>query len=375
MYSVDNRNNLIENPYHHFIEEIIDGMYDWVRVLDRSDNIIYVNKAMAEGLKGFPIGKKCYEAIGLTAPCDNCTSRKSVFDGRPHEKEEIINGMIFSVMSSPVRNENGEIIAVVEVLRNITHLKHLQAEILEQNKKLQEDLNIAKKLQCRLLPKQSPENRLNFSYIYQPCEKLGGDFIDLFKIDENHTGIYIADVSGHGVSASMLTVFLRSSINKKTLSPAQALGELYRDFNNNSFDPDLYITIFYAIVDLKEKTLAYANAGLNVCPILFNQSRFELLRSPGIPISNWVEQPDYADRKVSLQKADRIFLYTDGIIEIKNSMDEQFGEDRLLELLLSNVSLPSGILNGIIESARSFAGAHDFSQISDDITMALLEME
>ena len=82
-----------------FTKDIMDGMLDWVRVLDRDNNIIYANKAMREGLKDNPVGRKCYEILGKDDYCENCVSRKSVFDGSTHEKTEIINGRIFSVMS------------------------------------------------------------------------------------------------------------------------------------------------------------------------------------------------------------------------------------------------------------------------------------
>ncbi|MCX7922856.1 MAG: SpoIIE family protein phosphatase [Clostridia bacterium] len=360
---------------NQFIKDIIDGMFDWVRVVDRDSNIIYMNKAMSEALKNAPLGQKCYSVLGRSAPCENCISRKAVFDGHSYEKEEIINGRFFSVMSSPVRNEAGEIFASVEVLRDVTHMKQLQQRILEQNKKLQNDLNIAKTLQCSLLPKELPEDKISFSFIYKPCEALGGDFLDVFKIDQTHIGIYIADVSGHGVSASMLTVFLRSSINKKLLSPAAALEELYLEFNNSNLHHDLYITVFYAIIDTENKSIMYSNAGHNVSPIIFNEDRFELLRTPGIPISNWLDSPGYVDKQAKLSNGDRIFFYTDGIIELKNPANEQFGEERLLDILLNDPAEPNIVLNRVLDKACGFADIKNIAKIADDITIALLEIK
>jgi len=357
-----------------FVEEIINGMSDWVRVIDRDDNMIFVNKAMAEALDSDPIGKKCYQVLGRSAPCENCISRKAVFEGISQEKEEYIGNRVFSVMSSPVRDENGNIIAVVEVLRDITHMKELQQKIIEQNKKLSAELRIAKNLQCNLLPKKLPEDKIRFSFIYKPCEDLGGDFLDIYMIDDSHTAVYIADVSGHGVPASMLTVFLRSSINKKLLSPAQVLSELYRDFNNSGLDPFLYITVFLAIIDHHTNAMTYSNAGLNVSPIVFGKDRFELLWVPGIPISTWVDEPDYKEKTLQLNKNDRIFFYTDGIIELKNSRDEQFGEKRLLEVLLQEEPDLDILLDRILSHASEFAGTRDYSDICDDITIALVEI-
>jgi len=360
----------------NFIEDIINGMYDWVRVIDRDDNIIYMNKAMSEDLGCESEGeKKCYAVIGRNTPCENCVSRKAVFDGTPHEKEEIINGRTLSIMSSPIKDKQGNITSVVEVLRDITQTKELQKKIIEQNNKLQDDLNIARKLQCSLLPKTLSEDKIKFSFIYQPCESIGGDFVDIYNIDEKHIGVYIADVSGHGVYASMLTVFLRSSINKGILSPSEALKKLYKEYNKSNFDPDLYITVFYAVINLEERTITFSNAGHNVAPIIFNKSKFNLLRTPGIPISNWLDKPGYTEKTLPLEKGDRIFLYTDGIIEIRNSLSEIFGEERLLNLLLNGGSEPNSILNGIFDSALTFSGIKDVTEISDDITMALLEIK
>lgn len=358
----------------NLINGIINGMSDWVRVLDLDDNIIFINKAMADALDCYPVGVKCYKAIGKSLPCENCTSRKAVHQGQSFEKEEIIEGRTFSVMSSPIRNENGEVTAVVEVLRDITDLKQLQQKVMDQNKKLQADLNLARKLQCSLLPKNLHNDKIKFSFLYTPCEALGGDFLDMFRIDSENIGLYIADVSGHGVSASMLTIFLRSSLNKKTTSPADALKELYEHFNSDSFDQSQYISLFYAVINVNEKTMKYSNAGLNVPPILFGRDHFELLRIPGMPISNWVDNPDYKETTVELQSGNKLFFYTDGVIEIMNSDKEMFGEERLLEHLLADTPEPSQALNGIVNAACSFAGISDITEIPDDITMALLEI-
>lgn len=360
---------------HLFIKDILNGMFDWVRVIDRDGNILFMNRSMSESVGCEELGMKCYEVLGKSAPCEGCISRKAIFEGQSHEKEEVFKGRIYSVMSSPLRNEEGEVIAAVEVLRDTTDMKLLQRRLVDKNKKMLEDLNIARKLQGSLLPKGLGDDRADFAFLYKPCEALGGDFLDIFKIDEDHIGFYIADVSGHGVPASMLTIFLQSSLDKRLLSPAAALEQLYREFNEHSFDSDMYITVFYAIVNISEHTMVYSNAGHNVCPILFNKDRFEILRVPGIPISSWLDRPGYVDRTAELCPGDRIFLYTDGIIEMKNSRNEQFGEERLLDILLDDASGPGETLNRIVSSAFSFAGISSTSVIADDITVALLEIK
>ncbi len=360
------------NPH---IEDILDGMYDWVRVVDFDNKILYMNRAMEEDLGKLTMGKKCYEMLGRSEPCENCTSRRAILDGVSGEKEEKINDRTFSVMSSPLKSADGKIIAVVEVLRETTQLKKLLDKTQEQNLILKKDVEMARKLQSSLLPGPISDPRADLSLIYMPCEALGGDFVDVFYIDSSHIGIYIADVSGHGVQASLLTVFLRSALNKKLLSPSMALEELYREFNQSRLDEELYISVFYSIIDLDNRTMLYSNAGLNVTPVVYSESRFELLRMPGIPISNWMKKPGYKDGELDLMSGDKLFLYTDGIFEMRNDLNEQFGEERLLEILLKSHLSPKQLLLKIKNSAFSFAGIKTADELRDDVTLALLELK
>ncbi|MDF2523399.1 MAG: putative sensor protein [Clostridiales bacterium] len=358
----------------HFIKDIINGMYDWVRVIDKDNNIIFLNDAMAEGVGSNSIGIKCYNAIGKSSPCENCVSRKAIFDGKSYEKEEVMGNRIFSVMSSPLTNNSGEVIAAVEVLRDITDMKQLQKKIAVQNNKLQEELLTAKRLQYSLLPWNFSDKRISFSFRYNPCEALGGDFLDIFNIDDDHIGLYIADVSGHGVPASMLTVYLRSAIDKKSLSPSAALEKLYTDFNSSNILNDLYITVFYAVINLKDHTITFSNAGHNVIPILFNQNNLEILSSAGIPISDWLISPQYQDHRLPFYMGDRLFLYTDGLVEIRNVNNEQYGEERLLNILLGSKNSIEYTLDEILSQISVFVKDEQLINSYDDITMALLEL-
>ncbi|MHB8063204.1 MAG: PP2C family protein-serine/threonine phosphatase [Ruminiclostridium sp.] len=359
-----------------FIEEIIDGMQDWVRVINKDDTIIFVNKSMREALGIDIVGQKCYETIGRTTPCINCVSRKNRPDWSAC-KEETINGRIFSVTSSPLKSDEIESEdTVIEVLHDITEIKEMSVALENQNERLKEDLLMAKRLQCSLLPKESlVYGKINFSFIYRPCETLGGDFIDIFKLDDDHIGLYIADVSGHGVAASMLTMFLSTALDKTKLSPAMALTLLYADYNKNDFFSELYIAVFYAVIDTKNYTITYCNAGLNVCPIIFSEDSFKILRASGIPISNWVKSPNYTEVTININQKDRLFLYTDGIIEIRNKNHGQFGEERVVEHILESELQPLPTLTKLIEKAISFSDNSSPDSILDDITVALLEIK
>ncbi len=357
-----------------FLEDIINGMDDWVRVLDRNDNVLFMNRSMTETFGNEGLGMKCYHAIGRDHPCENCISRRSVFDGRPHRKQEHIDGSIYSVMSSPIKNKNGEILAVVEVLRNISEMRRIQDSLLNQQNRLMNDISMARKIQYSMLPREQENEKLRFSYTYIPCETIGGDYLDFFHIDSSHTGMLIADVKGHGIPASLLTVFVNSALDRETLSPSFALQSLFKDFNKNMFDSDLYITVFYSILNLEAMEMTYANAGHSGSPFIFGKDRFQILRSPGIPISNWTEKPGYSDRKANLIRGDHIFYYTDGIMEVQNNSRQQYGEERLLEILLKGGMDSKALLNTIINSAMDFA-CSDMKSQCDDITMAIVDIK
>jgi|LSQX01.2.fsa_nt_gb sigma-B regulation protein RsbU (phosphoserine phosphatase) len=357
-----------------FILDILDGMHDWVRVVDRNNSVIFMNRSMEEGLKIEELaGKKCYELLGRDIPCENCITRKVVFEGKTFKKEEVCNNRTYSVMSSPIIADDGNIHYAVEVLRDITKEKELETRILKQNLKLQQDLEMARKLQMQLLPRDIQVTGVDFAYRYHPCDDLSGDMVNLFQIDKDHIGLYIADVSGHGVSASMLTVFLISVLSRRVYSPARALYRLFRQFNAGDFDKNSYITVFYAIYNLKTRLLTYANAGHNCIPIICGPEGVKRLFMPGIPISDWLDKPQYRDASVNLNLDERLFLYTDGVTDQWLGDPDKLIEDNYVLSILKDRHLDINIsLNLISRYIYHQLDAMNVRQ-KDDITMALIQ--
>ncbi len=216
-------------------------------------------------------------------------------------------------------------------------------EIHAVNKKMTEDLEYAKGIQQSLLPPKSL-NIYNTRFIseYIPCEKLSGDFYNIHVVDEDHIGMYIADVSGHGVSAAMMTVFADSVMKSpdfysrglKNRSPGKRLDYFYREFNKSNFPNEMHIVIFEAVFNVKTKSLSYCSGGMNVVPILVRKNgETEMLdKSVGFPICKFGDfyNPKYENAHITLSSGDRIIFYTDGLVEY-------FKENTLLrkELLIS----------------------------------------
>jgi sigma-B regulation protein RsbU (phosphoserine phosphatase) len=112
---------------------IIDGMIDWVRVIDRNNNVFYANKKMQNDLGKDIVGSKCYEILCRNKKCENCISHETLQNGVIQKKEEYLNDRTYMVVSSPMYNEYGEILGSVEVFRDITNEKLLSKRINEKS--------------------------------------------------------------------------------------------------------------------------------------------------------------------------------------------------------------------------------------------------
>lgn len=357
-----------ENPRLNY--EILDGMVDWVRVIDTNNIIIYANKPMKDALGEDIIGKICYSALKKTCSCERCITDTTISTGCPSEKEEIIGDRIYSVKSSPVKDIYGEIYAAVEVFRDVTRERTLEKELKKRNKKMSKDVSFARVLQEKILPSKGQYDNIYTDFIYRPSEMLSGDIFDVFHIDENHIGLYIGDVAGHGVMSSMMTMFIRQTmraIKNNILHPGQALSELHKRFLDLNLDYDKYFTIFYGVLDKRDNTFRYVNGGHNCIPILYNKNRFELLETTGFPISYLFEKIDYDERAIKLNKCDKIIFYTDGIIEAKNKQRKEFGLDKL-------VSIVKNSEGDLIEDIEAAIDDFKYEEQEDDFAVLTMEI-
>lgn len=351
--------------------QVLEGMADWVRVIGKNGKVLYANKSMKDHLGENIVGSRCFESICNLEECRVCISNQSMETGDIVQKEEKIDGNYYSVKSSPVRDENGEIFAAVEVFRNVTRERKLEKELIGKNNKMHSDLQFAKRIQEKILPRKGKIDNLQLDYIYKPSEMLSGDMFDMYKIDEDHIGIYISDVAGKGVSASMLTMFIRQTMRvmkDHIISPGQALKELHRRFLTLDFEVERYFTIFYGVYNKKTGSFIYANAGHNCIPIKYNESSEELLENKGYPISQLFTEIDYLEKELRLDRNDKLLFYTDGITESRDYNGREFGLEGILEIVKRR---PKNILSLIEEEVIDFS----WGEQADDFAMVLLQLE
>lgn len=313
---------------------ILNGIADLVRVLDSDNQVIFVNSAMEE-LMGASAKEMTCEPDGRYF-CNLSVAERTLRTGEIIQREEYIEGNFYSVKCSPIF-DGEEIVAVVEVFRNITMEKKLQREIINKNKELATEMNEAKKIQVGLLPEKGFIGGTMIDYLYRPSNILSGDMFNVFEINRDNLGIYISDTVGHGFASSQVTMFVnfmfKSLTTKALLNPATALEEIKKKFNSIDLDVNIYFTCFYGVYNRKENTFKFSNAGHNPCPILSrNRTSYELLTA-GLPISRMFEDVTYEDNVVDLFCGDKLLFVTDGIPELKNSSGETYGLKRLGDIL------------------------------------------
>lgn len=217
------------------------------------------------------------------------------------------------------------------------------------NGRMTRDLNAAARIQHSLLPSKTIDtDRAEFAWKYQPCDELAGDFLNYFRLDEDHVALFVVDVSGHGVASSLLSVAVgrvmtadvsassllaRRGKNGETVitPPTEVAAELNRRFPMED-QGDLYFTMVYAVLNLKTLELRYASAGHEAMVHIPKDQSPRLLHAEGFAIG-WMEDVEYDETIVQLAPGDRLYLYSDGIPEGLDKDLEEYGDEQMLALM------------------------------------------
>lgn len=251
------------------------------------------------------------------------------------------------------------------------------ARLYEEERKLlvlEEDLRTAKNIQLSLLPKENPHiSGIDIAGVSLPAREVGGDYFDFIPIDDRHLGIAVADVSGKGTSAALLMANLQASLRGHALVN-QSVKDTVTKINfmlSRFIDKGKFITLFYGILDIYDKTFTYSNAGHDFPFLLTKDGDLRTLEKGGI-ILGMFDNSAYEEETVQLKPGDSMLLYTDGITEATNEKDETFEKERLLELLRNNQDHSAQNLSQkIVDSVITFQGTNPQS---DDITLVMVRV-
>jgi len=251
----------------------------------------------------------------------------------------------------------------------------LYQEALEK-RRFEEDLGRARRIQETLLPKSCPSGEhFLISALNRPSRLVGGDYHDFVTTREGLLGIAIGDVSGKSLPAALLMAVLQASFNAQVQNDL-AVWETVARVNAHMARftaPDQFATFFYGELGLRTGSFTYCNAGHNPPLIIRAGGKIEELSEGGL-ILGVMGDAAYQEGTVSLAPGDMLFLYTDGITEAKNSLDEEFGVERLTRLLLDTRRLPpDDLLDIIFEEANRFSAGGLLQQ--DDTTLLVLKLD
>jgi phosphoserine phosphatase RsbU/P len=239
---------------------------------------------------------------------------------------------------------------------------------------LQRELAEARELQENLLSESLPElEGFQIAATWQPAETVGGDYVAAFEIDEEHTALCVADVVGKGLPAALLMSNFQAALKTsalENLSPGKVCTRLNRVLRPN-IPLHKFITGFYGVLNVRERTLAFTNAGHNP-PLLVRRNGLCVGLDVGGSVLGVFDDASYTEGKLELRSGDRLLLFTDGLSEAVNENREQFGEERLIQLLREHSDLGADELK-----ERVFATVADFCghKFEDDAALMIVAVE
>ncbi|HCC07454.1 MAG TPA: hypothetical protein DEP72_04765 [Clostridiales bacterium] len=267
--------------------------------------------------------------------------------------------------------------SLVRVKKLSDELKNKYSEIEEKNVLINYQLKMAQKIQQALVKEFNFEfNNMKLCSKYMPALYIGGDVYDVTILDENCLGVFIADVSGHGISAALLTSMLKLLFKNHVVRnrlPNEILSRMNHEFLsifNNSI-PNIYATAFYGIIDTKNNIITYSNAG-HCPPMLIKGDNAEELAIDSFPLGI-IPTPNYSYKIIDYSQGDLLLLYTDGLSDtIYKENNQEFInilKDILLDIKPESLSRITNIL------LNQFCNAtENKKQESDDVSLILLRM-
>jgi len=242
--------------------------------------------------------------------------------------------------------------------------------------RLSRELELARDIQQKLLPQETPI-LLGYQIVcrWRSAREVGGDFFDFVPLSDHLLGIVLADVSDKGVPAALYMMFARTLMRAVAFSGREPSEALVRanDLMLSDSRSEMFVTAYYSTLDTENHLLTYASAGHNLAIYAPADGRTTAhLITEGIPLG--ILAPIQIEQKtLSMLPGDVVLFYTDGVTEAVNAEGEEFGEERLAEVLcVHRAESTEAIANAIESAVREFAG--DLAQ-SDDFTLVLLKRD
>jgi phosphoserine phosphatase RsbU/P len=289
-----------------------------------------------------------------------------------------------SASISPIRNLSGEITHYVAVKEDITDRKNAEEEIRireeilrKKNFEMERELQYAQFVVGKLLPEIPPQSdRLKVDFRYIPLEAIGGDFFSFNSLHDRGLGVFIGDVAGHGVSAALFLTLVRSATERlngiQGTNPSRYIKDLNGELTERMVV--LFLTALYGYFDFSSNDTVFRFAkGGHPPPVLYRAGNAEakLLKSGGMPVGLFLNT-EFQEISIDIKPGDRIYLYTDGIIEARNNSQEMLEPEGLLALVRRSGGMSLGeSLDFILEEVGCF---RESGQAEDDVIIIGFEL-
>ncbi|MBN2529024.1 MAG: SpoIIE family protein phosphatase [Deltaproteobacteria bacterium] len=352
-----------------------DGSHAW-ELYQQSNFDMVLTDWMMPGLQGPELCQKIrgYDKGGYTYVilCTVKDNVKNIVEGIESGADDYVTKP-FDRNELKVRITAGE-----RVLR-------LEYTLEKNNERLQRNLKQAAISLESMLPAKRQGKPMNIDWMFKPAAYIGGDLFNVFALDEVRTSIFSIDVSGHGVASALFAVTLSNMLRpwgtsvsargpgnkygiENLTSPATVAAVLNERFQLKP-PADLYFTMFYGVYNHAEETLKWVRAG-HPTPILISGDKTEILETGDPPIG-FLTDYEFTEFESTMKTGDRLFLYTDGIIDVTNPTFMPFGAERLQKKLVSLNGEPlDNALRLFEEHIIAYRGGDEFE---DDLSLLGVE--
>jgi serine phosphatase RsbU (regulator of sigma subunit)/predicted ester cyclase len=249
-------------------------------------------------------------------------------------------------------------------------LLEMLAQEIRERERVAQELRVARSIQQAALPKEVPTlEGWQISPYYQPAREVGGDFYDFLELEDGRLGLVVGDATGKGVPAALVMASARSML--RAVAPASDFpGDVLRRVNDplvSDIPQNMFVTCFYAILDPKNGSLSYANAGHDL-PYVCRGNEAEELRARGMPLG-LMAVSSYEEKEIVLDAGEAALFYSDGLVEAHNPKGEMFSFPRL-RALISEHAEQGPLGDFLLEELYSFVG--EGWEQEDDITLLTL---
>lgn len=245
-------------------------------------------------------------------------------------------------------------------------------ELEEKSELLRRDLERAEIIQRALLPRHAPHiDRYAVHAIYRPGRHVGGDLYDVVRLDDRHVAIYVADATGHGVSAAMLSVLFKQRLvlmdeeSNRPLSAGQVLSAVNASIAGDVVAPGLFLTAAYCLLDTIAGEVTIASAGHPPLVLASSNGETRLIHRTG-PALGLAAAARFGEERLHLAPGDRILLYTDGLLQRHDTASER---EHMIRLLSAHVADSGALLRNLLASSE----LKDAEEDRDDITLVLID--